>query len=106
MGKSGFTIIESSIVGANLNALTNMITDFSLPDDWPDNLMTFLQIHLSLSDLTTVFIRRNGINYELNSAVEVIGEVYRSIPIEKGEVINVQFDTTQTALQFKFSLEE
>ncbi len=106
MGNSGFTIIESNIVGVGLNSLTNMITDFSLPINWPVNLQTFLQINLSLSESSTILIRRNGINYPLNTNIEIIGEMYRSIPIEKGEVINIQLGTTQTALQFKISLEE
>lgn len=106
MGKSGFTIIESNIVGIALNALTNMITDFSLPDEWPDNLQTFLQIHFSLSESSIIFIKRNGVNYPINNNTDIVGEVYRSIPIEKGEVINIQLSITQTALQFKFSLEE
>lgn len=106
MGKSGFTIIESNIVGVALNSLTDMIADFSLPDEWPDNIQTFLQISLSLSESSKVFIRRNGTNYLINNNTAVVGEVYRSIPIQKGEVINIQLDTTQTDLQFKFSLEE
>lgn len=106
MGKSGFSIIESSIEGSSLTALTDMITDFSLPDDWPNNIQTFLQISISLSEATTILIRRNGVNYPINNNEPVIGELYRSIPIEKDEVINIQLGTTQTALQFKFSLEE
>lgn len=106
MGNSGFTIIESNIVGVALNSLTNMITDFSLPDNWPVNLQTFLQISLSLSESSTVLIRRNGINYPINNNIAIIGELYRSIPIEKDEVINIQLGTSQTNFQFKFSLEE
>ena len=104
MGKSGFTIIESG--SGALNALTNMVTDFQLPDDYPDNLMTFLQISLSLSESSTILIIRDGISYPINNDQPLIGEVYRSIPIEKGEIVNVQFGTTQTILKFKFSLEE
>ncbi len=106
MGKSGFTIIESNIVGTALNATTNMITNFELPDDWPVDLQTFLQISLSLSESSTVLIIRDGTSYPINNNVEIIGEVYRSIPIQKGEVINIQLGTTQTDLRFKFSLEE
>jgi len=105
MGKSGFTIIESGSTA--LNATTNMVTDFQLPDDWPENLMTFLQIHLALTELTTILIIRDGTSYPLETTTaSFIGEVYRSIPIEKGEIVNVQFGTTQTILKFKFSLEE
>ena len=106
MGKSGFTIIESNIVGTALNATTNMITNFELPDDWPVDLQTFLQISLSLSESSKVLIIRDGTSYPINNNVEIIGEVYRSIPIQKGEVINIQLGTTQTDLRFKFSLEE
>jgi len=104
MGASGFTIIESG--SGPLNSGTNMITDFQLPDDYPDNLQTFLQISLSLSESSIISIIRDGISYPINNNVQLIGEVYRSIPIEKGEVVNVQFGTTQTTLKFKFSLEE
>jgi len=106
MGNSGFTIIESNIAGTALDATTNMITDFQLPDDWPTDLQTFLQISLSLSESSTVLIIRDGVSYPINNEVAIIGEVYRSIPIEKGEVVNIQLGTTQTALRFKFSLEE
>lgn len=106
MGNSGFTLIESSITPGPLTLLTNIITDFSLRADWPVNLQTFFHIDFSLSETTDIFIRRNGVNYPLNNAIEVIGEVYRSIPIQKGEVINIQLGTTQTNFQFKFSLEE
>jgi len=104
MGNSGFTIIESGSVP--LASATNMITDFKLPDDYPDNLMTYLQISLSLSESSTISIIRDGTSYPINNNEPLIGEVYRSIPIEKGEVVNVQFGTTQTTLKFKFSLEE
>jgi len=104
MGKSGFTIIESG--SGSLDSLTNMVTDFKLPDDYPDNLMTFLQIDLSLTESSTILIVRDGTTYPINNNVQLIGEVYRSIPIEKGELVNVQFGTTQTLLKFKFSLEE
>ena len=104
MGKSGFTIIESG--SGALNSTTNMVTDFKLPDDYPDNLMTFLQISLSLSEFSTVLIIRDGTSYPIQSDTQLVGEVYRSIPIQKGEIVNVQFGTTQTLLKFKFSLEE
>jgi len=104
MGKSGFTIIESGSIA--LNSGTNMVTDFQLPADYPDNLMTFLQISLSLSESSIISIIRDGTSYPINNNLPLIGEVYRSIPIEKGEIVNVQFDTTQTILKFKFSLEE
>ena len=43
MGKSGFSLIDSDNNVA-LNLDTDMITDFTLPDDCPDDIMTFLQI--------------------------------------------------------------
>ena len=104
MGKSGFRIIESGSVA--LNAATNMISDFQLPDDYPDNLMTFLQISLSLSESSTILIVRDGVSYPIENNNTLIGEVYRSIAVEKGEIINVQFGVSQTTLKFKFSLEE
>lgn len=104
MGKGGFTLIESGSV--MLNANTDMIADFQLPDDYPDNLMTFLQISLSVSDSSIIRIQRDGIFYPINNNEPLIGEVYRSIPIIKGEIINVQFLVNQALLKFKFSLEE
>lgn len=104
MGKSGFSIIESG--SKTLAADTDLITDFTLPDDWPDELFTFLQIQLSLSESTIISIIRDGTAYPINNNAEIIGEVYRSIPIQKGEVINIQFGTTQTLVKFKFALEE
>ena len=104
MGKSGFTIIESG--SGQLDSATNMVENFELPDDYPNNLMTFLQIHLSLSESSTILIVRDSIPYPINNNDPLIGEIYRSIPIEKGETVNVQFGTTQTLLKFKFALEE
>ena len=104
MGKSGFTIIESG--SGTLASGVNMVTDFQLPASYPDNLMTFLQISLSLSESSTVLIIRNGVSYPINNNNPLIGEVYRSIAIKKDEIINLQFGTTQTTLKFKFSLEE
>ena len=106
MGKSGFGIIESNIVGTALIALNDMVTDFQLPDVWPEDLMTFLQISLSLSESSTVLIIRDGVSYPINNNEAIVGEVYRSIPIQKGEVMNIQLGTTQTNLKFKFSLEQ
>ena len=106
MGKSGFDLIESNIVGKALTATTNMITDFTLPDEWPDDIFTFLQINFSLSESTAILIIRGGISYPVNNNAPVIGEVYRSIPIQKDEVVNIQLGTTQTALRFKVSLEQ
>jgi len=104
MGKSGFTLIESG--SKSLTSDTDLITDFTLPDDWPDDIFTFLQIQLSLSESTSIIIIRDGTSYLINNNVAIIGEVYRSIPIQKGEVINIQFGTTQTLVKFKFGLEE
>jgi len=104
MGKSGFTIIESG--SGPLNSGVNMITDFQLSDEWPVDLQTFLQISMSLSDSSTVSIIRDGVSYPINNNEPIIGELYRSIPIQKDEVINIQVGTTQTTLKFKFSLEE
>jgi len=104
MGKSGFTIIESG--SGPLNSGVNMVANFQLPDDWPEDLMTFLQISMSLSESSIILIIRDGVSYPTNNNEPILGEYYRSIPIEKGEVMNVQVGTTQTALKFKFSLEE
>jgi len=102
MGKSGFTIIQFG--SGPLNSMTNMITDFQLPDDWSENLMTFLQIDFSLSESSSILVIRDGVSYPINNNIDLIGEVYRSIPIQKGEVINIQLGTTQTTLKFCYLL--
>jgi len=104
MGQGGFTLIESG--SGTLNSGTNMVDDFKLPDDYVDGLFTFLQIHLSLSESSKISIIRDGTSYPINNDEPLVGEVYRSIPIEKEETLNVQFGTTQTLLKFKFALEE
>ena len=104
MGRSGFRIIESG--SGSLNSATDMIENFQLDDDWPDDLQTFIQLSMSLSESSTVSIIRDGVSYPINNNEAIIGELYRSIPIQKDEVMNVQVGTTQTTLKFKFSLEE
>lgn len=104
MGKSGFKIIE--IISGVVNPTTDMMIDFKLPDDWPPDLMTFLHISLSLSESSTVSVIRDGNSYPINNNEPLIGEVYRSITIEKDEIMNFQVGTGQTAMRAKFALEE
>lgn len=105
MGKSGFDKIESFSGGKN--SATNWLTqDFSLPDDYPDQLMTFLHLNFNLSEPTIVSIIKNGTSYPLNNNETIVGVAFRSLPIEKGDVYNIQCDVTQTELQFTLSLEQ
>ncbi len=104
MGHSGFTLLESGSAGYTAN--DDLITPFTLPDDWPEAIFTFLQIDFSLDTLGIISIVRDGTSYPINNGNQLIGEVYRSIPIQKGEVINIKIDANQTLLKFKFGLEE
>jgi len=105
MGKGGFDKIES-FEGAR-NAVTDWLTtDFSLPDNYPDQLMTFLHLDFNLSELTVVSIIKNGTSYPLNNNTALIGVAFRSLPIEKGDTYNIQCDVNQTALNFVLALEQ
>ena len=105
MGKSGFDIIED-FTGARNSATNWLSQDFSLPDDYPDELLTFLQFHFLLSEATIVSYIKDGTSYPLNNAQSIVGVAFRSLPIKKGDVINFQCDVTQTVLDFTLSLEQ
>lgn len=105
MGKSGFDIIDS-FTGVKSNATNWMNSDFSLSDDYPDDLLTFLQFHFLLSESTIVSYIKNGTSYPINNNTSIIGVAFRSLPIKKGDVINFQCDVAQTALDFTLSLEQ
>ena len=71
MGQSGFQLIESG--SKPLGIAINLITDYSLIDDWSPKLMTFLQIHLSLTEATIVSIIRDSQAYPINNEETVVG---------------------------------
>jgi len=105
MGNSGYSIIEKFSGGKNTT--TDWLSgNYTLPSDYPENLQTFIHLNANLTETSKVSIIRNGIPYVLNSDVEFIGVMYRSIPISKGDEINIQCDVTQTNLQFTLSLEK
>ena len=62
---SGFTIQRTKTGAVNLN--TNWFSDFSLPDETPDELLIFLHLSVGLSETAIVNVIRNGIAYSLNN---------------------------------------
>jgi len=105
MGRGGFDKIES-FVGAK-NALTDLFTDdLVLPDDYPEQLVTFFHLGIYLSEATMLLIIKNGTAYPLNNNETLEGAIFRSIPITTGDVINFQCADAQTMLQFDLSLEK
>lgn len=83
---------------------------FSLPESFPDELMTFLHLDFNLSDSAAVNVFKNGVAYPLNNNAPIVGVAFRSLPISKGDVFQFQTDGTvttgdQTLLQFTLSLE-
>ncbi len=106
MGKGGFRVVDFSDE-LDVNADTNWFSsDFVLPDDYPDNLMTFLQFSFSLTTDAIVSVIRNSQSFVLNNGVQIKGEAFRSIPIRKGEEINIQCDVAQADALFTLALEE
>lgn len=92
---AGFDIIET--VSDTFAANTNLITNYSLPDDYPPQLATFLHLSLSLATSTVVNIIKNSQPYPIENNNALQGEVYRSFQIKKGDVINVQVETAQVS---------
>lgn len=83
---------------------------FSLPESFPDELMTFLHLDFNLSDSAVVNVFKNGFGYPINNNATIVGVAFRSLPISKGDVFQFQTDGTvttgdQTLLQFTLSLE-
>ncbi len=105
MGKGGFDIQES-FSGAKNSGLDWLSSDFSLPDEYPDNLMTFLQFDFAVNASTIISIIQNGTSYPLNNNQPILGKGFRSIPIKKGDIINFRCDVNQTNLQFTLALEQ
>lgn len=105
MANSGFDIIES-FEGSKTSNTDWLSSNFSLPVDFPDNLMTFVHLNFDLGTIGIVSIIKNGISYPLNTSVSIVGDVFRSIPIIKGVTYNFQCDTTQTNLKFVLALEK
>jgi len=79
---------------------------FALPDNFPDELLTFLHLDFNLIIDGTVSIFKNGIPYPINNDQDIIGVAFRSLPIRKGDVFQIRCDTDQEPLQFTLALEE
>jgi hypothetical protein len=95
MGASGFRIIATK--HGSLQANQNLLDeDFELGDDSPDNLMRFIHLSMSLPDDTVVNIIKNNAAYPLNNGNTVVGEIYRSFPINKGMTLNIQVGTPRS----------
>ncbi len=106
MGKGGFRVVDfSDDLDVNLN--TNWLSsDFQLPEEYPDSLMTFLHFTFSLTTDAIVSVIRNGQSFVLNNGVQFKGEGFRSIAISRDESINIQCDQTQANAIFTLALEE
>lgn len=104
MGKSGFDIVDE-FSGLKISA-EDWFTDFTLPNDYPDNLMTFLHLDFNLTESTIVSIIKDGVSYPLNNNEPIVGVAFRSLPIKKGVIYNVQCNITQTNLQTTLALEQ
>jgi len=61
--------------GVGYTSPTAVVTGgaFSLPIDYPDNIMTFLHLDFNLTDLTVVTIIKNGISYPINNDQDIVG---------------------------------
>jgi len=105
MGKGGFDKIES-FEGAKTSDTDWLTSDFSLPADYPDQLMTFVHLDFNLSEATIVTVIKNGVPYVLNNNQSLVGVAFRSLAIEKGDTYNFQCDVSQTALNFVLALEQ
>lgn len=80
---------------------------FSLPESFPDELMTFLHLDFNLSNEATVIVFKNGFGYPINNNATIEGVGFRSLPISKGDVFQFQASGAidQELLQFTLALE-
>jgi len=80
---------------------------FSLPESFPDELMTFLHLDFNLSNEAVVNVFKNGFGYPINNGDALQGAAFRSFPISKGDVFQFQHNSSvdQELLQFTLSLE-
>jgi len=106
MGKGGFKVVRFDD-DLDVNADSDwFVTDFQLPEDYPDELMTFLHLDFNLTTDAIVSIIRNGVSFVLNNGVQFKGVGFRSIAISRDETINIQCDVTQANAIFTLALEE
>lgn len=102
-------LISGGIGGLYTAAITVVFTTggFSLPESFPDELMTFLHLDFNLSDEATVIVFKNGFGYPINNNATILGVGFRSLPISKGDVFQFQASGAidQELLQFTLSLE-
>lgn len=93
--------------GLYTGAVTVVFTTggFSLPEGFPDDLLTFLHLDFNLSNQTILNILKNGVSYPINNGANIQGSAFRSFPISKGDVFQFQTDIDQELLQFTLALE-
>ena len=107
MGKGGFTVIEKQTTGAYTANDDWLSADFQLPDDYPDGIMTFLQLDFELdTDDTIVTVIKNGIDYVINNGTKIFGVGFRSFAITKNDTFQFKCNQNQTVLQFTLALEQ
>jgi len=102
---SGFKIVDFSIdldVAADTDWLSS---DFQLPTDFPEELMTFLHLDFNLPTSAIVSITKNGTSFPINNNAPILGAGFRSIPIKKGVAFNIQCSEIQANAQFTLALE-
>jgi len=106
MGKGGFTLIQKQTTGGITGGVDWLSSNFSLPDDYPDNLVTFLHLDFELDTLTKVIVTKNTADFPINNNENLIGVGFRSFAITKGDVFNFNCSITQTEFRFTLALEE
>lgn len=106
MGKGGFTLIENQTTGGYTAGNDWLSEDFSLPDDYPEDLVTFLHLDFELDTEAIVSVVKNSTAYVLNNGQTILGVGFRSLAIVKGDTFQFTCDADQTKLQFTLALEQ
>lgn len=106
MGKGGFTVIEQQTTGSYTAGEDWLSEDFQLPDDYPDDVMTFLQLDFELDAADTIVtVEKNGVDYVINNGQSILGVGFRSFAITKNDIFQFKCNQNQTVLQFTLALE-
>lgn len=105
MGKGGFTLIDKQITGGITGGVDWLGSDFELPDDYPEDLVTFIHLDFELDTLTKVSVTKNSADFVINNDENLIGVGFRSFAITKGDVFNFTCSVTQTEFRFTLALE-
>jgi len=79
-GGVGFTSPTATVTGGA----------FSLPADYPDNIMAFLHLDFNLIIDTVVKIIKNGEAYSINNDETIVGVAFRSFPIIAGDTFQIR----------------